>query len=234
MSTTSIHPSLGDALDDERLGFDRESSIDGRGWARAGITAGFLGLVSFVLTGALSVDESAMADNADIAALLTDRGPYVWAYQVVGVATALALAVFAAGLQRRLAQQAPAHSLAPTLSASGLWLTAATTLVGSGICTEMFWGLIQDTEDVDPDTLAAQLAIFNTIGWVWIAVVLASGAVAVSGLRHGAVSRRLAIGSVVATAVMALTNIAPFQYMAMPVASLWLIGAGISFARSER
>ena len=108
------------------------------------------------------------------------------------------------------------------------------SLVGSGICTEMFYGLLQDTEDLDPDTLAAQLAIFNTMGWVWVGAVLATGAVAVVGLKHGAVTRRLAIGSVVATALAGLTNIAPLQYMAMPIIALWLIGAGISFARAER
>lgn len=206
----------------------------GRGWAHCGTSAGVLGLVIFGLTGALNVDESAMADNAEIAALLTDKAPFVWAYQVLGVATALLLVIFATGLYRRLAQQSPAQSLAPMLSVGGLWLTAAMSLVGSGICTEMFYGLLQDTEDLDPDTLAAQLAIFNTMGWVWVGAVLATGAVAVVGLKHGAVTRRLAIGSVVATALAGLTNIAPLQYMAMPIIALWLIGAGISFARAER
>ena len=206
----------------------------GRGWARCGIGAGVLGLVIFGLTGALNVDESALADNAELAVLLTDKAPFVWAYQVLGVATALLLTVFGTGLYRRLAQQSPAQSLAPMLSVGGLWLTAAMSLVGSGICTEMFYGLLQDTEDLDPDTLAAQLAIFNTMGWVWIGAVLATGSVAVVGLKHGAVTRRLAIGSVAATALAGLTNIAPLQYMAMPIIALWLIGAGISFARSER
>ncbi|WP_436793346.1 hypothetical protein [Actinospongicola halichondriae] len=206
----------------------------GTGWARCGIGAGLGGIVSFLMTGALVVDESAMADNAEIAELLTDKAPWVWAYQVVGVATALLVAVFAAGLHRRLSQQAPAQSLAPMLSVGGLFLTSALTLVGSGIATEMFHGLRQDTDALDPDTLAAQLAIFNTMGWVWVGAILATASVAVVGLRHDSVSRRLAIGSVVATAFVALTNITPFQYMAMPVVALWLVGAGISFARADR
>lgn len=208
--------------------------VDGTGWTRAGIGAGVLGVVSFFLTAGVMVDESDLADNALVAEKLTDQAVWVWLYQVVGVASALLAVVFAVGLHRRMAQQAPAGSLTPLLSLIGLALVGATTLVGSGICTEMFHGLLQDTGAQDPDTLAAQLAIFNTIGWVWISAILATGSIAHAGLKHGTVSRGLAVGSLVATVVLALTNLAPFQYMAMPVAALWMIGAGISFARSER
>jgi hypothetical protein len=206
----------------------------GKGWARCAIGAGVLGVATFMTTGAMVTDTDALADNAEVAQLLTDKAVWVWLYQVMGVTTALLIAVFGAGLYRRLAQQAPAQSIAPILSVGGLWLTSALTLVGSGICTEMFHGLRQDTDALDPDTLAAQLAIFNTMGWVWIGAVLTTASVAIVGLKHDAVSRRLAIGSVVATGLAVLTNITPFQYMAMPVIALWLIGAGISFARSER
>lgn len=206
----------------------------GNGWAKAGIGAGVLGVVAFLLTGAMVVDTDALADNAEVAELLTDKAVYVWIYQVVGVATALLAMVFAAGLYRRLSQQSPAQSLAPMLSIGGLFSVAVMNLVGSGISTEMFHGLRQDTDALDPDTLGAQLAIFNTLGWVWIGAILATGAVAHVGLKHGSVSRPLAIGSVVASVLLAVTNLTPFQYMAMPVAALWLIGAGISFARAER
>lgn len=210
------------------------TSATGTGWAKAGIAAGVLGIAVFMTTGALTVDESALADNAEVAELLTDKAVWVWVYQLLGVATSLLLAVFAVGLHRRLSQQAPAGSLAPMLSLTGLLSASFMSLVGSGICTEMFFGLIQDTNELDPDTLGAQLAIFNTLGWVWIGAVLATGAVAHAGLKHGSVGRGLAIGSVVATVVVALTNIAPLQYMAMPFVALWLIGAGISFARAGR
>lgn len=228
MTTISDHidtrPSAGEAAG-PRLG---------TGWARCGIGGGVLGLAVFMMTGPLNVEESALADNAEIAAAVTDEAVWVWAYQVVGVAAALLIAVFAAGLYRRLAQQSPAQSLAPMVSAAGLWLVSALGLVGSGISTEMFHGLRQDTDALDPDTLAAQLAIYNTMGWVWIGAVLATGAIAGVGLKHGSVSRALAIGSLVATVLMAITNITPFQYMAMPIAAIWMIGAGISFARTER
>ncbi len=78
------------------------------------------------------------------------------------------------------------------------------------------------------------MAIFNTMGWVWAGAGLAAGAVAVAGLRHGAVSRALGIGSVVAAGLIALTNVVPLQYMALVPGALWLIAAGISFVRAEQ
>jgi hypothetical protein len=205
-----------------------------RRWAVCGILAGVLGLAQFALTGPLAVDTDALADNQLVAELLTDAAPWVWLYQVVGVLTALFVAVFAAGLFRKLSQQGPADSLIPMLAVGGLLLVSAMSLVGSGICTEMFWGLTQDTAELDADTLAAQLAIFNTMGWVWAGAGLTAGAVAVAGLRHGAVGRGLAIGSVVAASLIGLVNLVPLQYMALVPGALWLIGAGVSFVRSEQ
>jgi hypothetical protein len=205
-----------------------------RRWAVCGILAGVLGLAQFALSGGLNVDTDAMADNQLVAELLTDAAAWVWLYQVVGGATAALVAVFAAGLFRKLSQQGPADSLIPMLAVGGLLLVSAMSLVGSGICTEMFWGLTQDTDALDADTLAAQLAIFNTMGWVWAGAGLAAGAVAVAGLRHGAVGRGLAIGSAVAAGLIGLVNVVPLQYLALVPGALWLIGAGISFVRSER
>jgi len=206
----------------------------GRGWAICGLIAGVLGLVMFVLQVGLDISTDDLADNQLLAEAVTDKAMTVWAYQVVAVAAAMLIAVFAAGVFRKLSQQAPAQSLAPMIAVGGLFLVSAMLLVGSGICTEMFFGLTQDTDEVDPDTVAAQLAIFNTIGWVWAGAGLAAGAVALTGLRHGTVGRGLAIGSAVATFFIAAVNIAPLQYMALVPAALWMIGAGVSFARREQ
>ncbi len=150
------------------------------------------------------------------------------------MAAAALIAVFAAGVFRKLSQQGPAQSLAPMIAVGGLLLVSAMQLVGSGICTEMFFGLIQDTAELDPDTLASQLAIFNTISWVWAGAGLAAGAVAVVGLRHGAVGRGLAITSAVLAGLIALVNAVPLQYMALVPGALWMIVAGVSFARAEK
>ena len=147
-----------------------------------------------------------LADNELVAEAVTDAAAWVWAYQVVTVGTAILVAVFAAGLFRKLSQQGPAQSLCPMLAVSGLLLVSAMSLVGGGICTEMFWGLTRDTAELDADTVAAQMAIFNTMAWVWAGAGLAAGAVAVAGLRHGAVSRALGIGSVLAATLIALAQ----------------------------
>jgi hypothetical protein len=191
----------------------------GRGWAICGILGGLLGVALFLLSGGLAVSTDDLADNQLVAEAVTD---------------AMLIAVFAAGIFRKLSQQAPAQSLAPMIAVGGLFLVSAMLLVGSGICTEMFFGLMQDTDELDPDTVAAQMAIFNTMGWVWVGAGLAAGAVALTGLRHGTVGRGLAIGSAVATFFIAAVNIAPLQYMALVPAALWMIGAGISFARREQ
>ncbi|WP_258318264.1 hypothetical protein, partial [Escherichia coli] len=72
----------------------------------------------------------------------------------------------------------------------GLVLMSAMTLVGTGISTEMFHAL-RNADEADPDTIAAQFAIYNTMAGVWAGGLLTTGALAVAGLRHGAVSRGL-------------------------------------------
>ncbi len=130
------------------------------------------------------------ADNADVLAELEGKAGWVWAFQTLGVALAILLVIFAVGLRRRLAGQEPAGSLVPDLAGLGLMLMAVMTLVGTGISTEMFHAL-RHTDEVDPDTIAAHLAIYNTMAWVWAGGMLTTGAMAVAGLRHGSVSRRL-------------------------------------------
>jgi magnesium-transporting ATPase (P-type) len=232
MSATPTSPSIGAAMPPSEP--TPLVVAQNRVWAWCGIGAGMLGLVGFFLAGGVAVDTDALADNQLVAEAVTDSAGLVWAYQVVTVATAILVAVFAAGLFRKLSQQGPAQSLCPMLAVSGLLLVSAMSLVGGGICTEMFWGLTRDTAELDPDTVAAQMAILNTMAWVWAGAGLAAAAVAVAGLRHGAVSRALGTGSAVAAGLIALTNLVPLQYMALIPGALWLIAAGISFVRAEQ
>jgi hypothetical protein len=208
------------------------TTATGRGWARAGIVAGVLGLATFVVAGSLYAGEDAMIDNARVVAEIEDSAWVPWAYQVLGVATAGALAVFGLGLKRRLEQQEPAGSLVPSVAATGLLLTAVMCLVGSGISTELFHEL-RHASETDPDTIAANLGIFNTMGWVWAGAGLTTGAVALAA-RRGSIGRGLGIASWVATGLIVLTQVVPFQYMALLPAALWVLAAGISFSRSDR
>jgi hypothetical protein len=130
-----------------------------KGWARAGLLSGIGAFVFFIGPASmLSPSTDSYADNVDVLAELEGKAPVVWAFQTTGVALAILLAIFAVGLRRRLAGQEPAGSLVPDLAALGLMLMSVMTLVGTGISTEMFHAL-RHTDEVDPDTVASQLAI---------------------------------------------------------------------------
>ena len=109
---------------------------------------------------------------------------------------------------------------------------AIMTLVGTGISTEMFHAL-RNTDEVDPDTIAAHLAIYNTMAWVWAGGMLTTGAMAVAGLRHGSVSRRFGRFAAVMTGLVVLTQVLPFQYLAVLPMSIFLIVCGVSMVRTE-
>jgi hypothetical protein len=207
----------------------------GTGWARAGALAGLTATIAFLISGGMAPgDDALMADNALFVKEIIDTDAIVWAFQVLTVVAAAGIAVFAAGLRRKLAAQAPADSLLPSLAAAGLGSVAVVLLVGGGISTELFWHLLQDYRKSDPDTIAANLAVFNTIAWVWAGIGLTTGAVAVAALRHGSLPRWLGWVSAVATVLIVLTQLAPLQYMAAFVGGPWLLVAGIGLARQER
>jgi len=205
----------------------------GSRWALAGVAAGVLAVAGFFLSGALSVSEDVLADNADFVAAVEGKEWVLWAYQSLTAVIAAALVVFAAGLRRRLDEQAPVGSLLPTVAFTGLALTAAMNLVGGGICTELFW-LMVNADKSDPDTIASNFGIVNTMGWVWVGIGLTAGSVAISALRHGSLPRWLGWVSVVATALIALLQLVPLQYLALVPGALWCIVAGIGMARRER
>jgi hypothetical protein len=205
-----------------------------RGWARAGLAAGVLGLVAFMSSGGMAVPEDALSDNAEVLRELTDTGTWVWLFQSLMSAAALGLVVFGAGLKRRLDEQEPVGSLTGTVAFVGTLLAAALCLVGGGISTELFWQLMAANDDitsVDPDTVAANLAIYNTMGWVWAGVGLSAGAVAVAGLRHDSVGRKLAWFSAVMAGLVGLLQLIPLQYLAALPAALWLIVVGVAMSR---
>jgi hypothetical protein len=204
-----------------------------RGWAYAGLFGG-IGSFLFFLGPAnmLSPSQDSYSDNAKVLAELEGKAGWVWAFQTGGVALALLLVIFAVGLRRRLAGQEPAGSLVPDLSAIGLILMAVMTLVGTGISTEMFQNL-RHSDKIDPDTVAAQLAIYNTLAWVWAGGLLTTGAMAVAGLRHGSVSRRFGRFAVVMSVVVVVTQVLPIQYLAVLPMSIFLIVCGVSMVRTE-
>jgi hypothetical protein len=213
----------------------RVGSGTGNGWAKAGAAAGVVAFAGLMLSSGIMTDDSSLlADNARVARDVVGNQGIVWAYQVTCTAAALGIAIFAAGLRRRLAAQAPVGSLLPGLASAGLASVAVMLLVGGGISTELFWHLAQDYGKSDPDTIAANLAIFNTMGWVWAGIGLTTGSVAVAALRHGSLPRWLGRVSLVTTVLIALTQLVPLQYLAAFIGAPWLLVAGIGLARQER
>jgi hypothetical protein len=208
------------------------ASAPRKGWARAGLLSGIGALVYFIGPASmLSPSTDSLADNAEVLAELDGKAPWVWAFQTSGVALAVLLVIFAVGLRRRLAGQEPAGSLVPDLAALGLILMSVMTLVGTGISTEMFHAL-RNADEVDPDTVASQLAIYNTMAWVWAGGMLTTGAIVVAA-RHGSVSRRLGRFAAVMTGLVAVTQILPFQYLAVLPMAIFLIVVGTSMLRTE-
>ena len=206
----------------------------GRGWAWAGLAAGLGGFAVFLGPAtALVVPTDAYADNADVLAELAGEQGWVWGFQTGTTALAVLAVIFGVGLRRRLAGQEPAGSLLPDLSALGLVLVAALLLVGGGISTEMFHSL-RNADELDPDTMGSHLAIFNTMAWVWAGGILTTGSVALAGLRHGAVGKGLARFAAVMTFLIGVTQVLPFQYLAVAPVALFLIVCSISMLRAER
>lgn len=228
MTTTLVPPTT------ERFDLAATAPRRGRGWAWAGLAAGIVGLAVFVVpSGALVVDNDQLIDNAQVLAELDGKQHWVWAFQTGTFAVAVLAVIFGVGLRRRLAGQAPAGSLLPDLAALGLALVAALTLVGGGISTELFHSL-RHADEVDPDTIGAHMALFNTMAWVWAGGILTTGAVAVAGLRHASVGKGLARFSAVMTFLIIVTQVLPFQYLAVAPMALFLIVCSISMVRSER
>lgn len=203
-------------------------------WAAAGWIAGLLSVPVFmVVTAGLMVPTDALIDNERVLDELRGDAAWVWAFQTGSVTIALLVAVFGLGLRRRLAGQTPAGSILADLAAAGMLLVAALTLVGGGISTEMFHSL-RHADEVDPDTIAAHLAIFNTMAWVWAGGILTTIATAVAGLRHGAIGRRLSIFAAVMSVLVAITQIVPLQYLAVLPVTLFLIVSGIALQRESK
>lgn len=204
-----------------------------RGWAYAGLLGGIGSFVFFLGPATmLSPSTDSYSDNAKVLAELEGKAGWVWAFQTLGVALAMLLVIFALGLRRRLAGQEPAGSLVPDLAGLGLILMAIMTLVGTGISTEMFHAL-RHTDEVDADTVASHLAIYNTLAWVWAGGILTTGAMAVAGMRHGSVSRRFGRFAAVMTVLVGLTQVLPFQYLAVLPMAIFLIVCGVSMVRTE-
>ena len=142
------------------------SRSPGRGWAAAGIVSALAGIGSVVSTSMVDAPyDPALAGNTAgiVEKLATQTGP-ILAFHLTSVTGALTMIVFAAGLHRRL--RAPlADSTIPMVAFAGLLGTAVVSVLGSGLDTEYYWGLVGGMVDADPNAVVFAHWI-GTVPWV--------------------------------------------------------------------
>jgi hypothetical protein len=208
---------------------------ESRGWAWGGIVTALGGLAVFVAAGPLwPYEDSDIIDNARMVERI-DGSTQGWVLitQLAFTAAALGAVLFGAGLRRRLERQCPAGSLVPTTAYLGMLLVGVMNLVGAGMGTEAFHNL-RMAHKTDPDTIIGELAQLGTYGWVWTGLLLTAAALAVAAFRQGAVSRWIGVASVIFGFLVLVTQVLPFQYMALFVGVPYLLVLGAAFAFGRR
>lgn len=209
----------------------------GRGWTFAGIAAGIAGLTGIAASMSIDAvyDPDLGGDPAAIVARLGELTPNLLVFHVATMVCVVTLVVFAAGLRRRLAAQAPSGSLLPDVAATGLGLTVVAGLLGAGLNTEFIFGV----QDGGQTGLVAESAVFfnhwiGTIPWLWVGAGLAGVAVAVAALRHSAAPRWIGWVGAVLGGLTLLFGLSPLQYMAGMTGPLWLLVTALGFAAADR
>jgi len=204
-------------------------------WAWAGAAAGLTGIVGIQASMAMGAAYNEQTAG-DAVAIMTEfagqRTAMLVMHLTLMVSTALLL-VFAAGLQRRLRAGVPEYGLTPTVAAFGLVLTSVATLMGTGLDTELLFGL------GNPDRMVPEVAVFashwmGTIPWLWVGAGVSGVAVAVAALRHRAAPRWMGWAGVVLGGATLLLGVSPLQYMAGFTGPVWVLVTGLGFALADR
>ncbi|EME17644.1 hypothetical protein [Rhodococcus triatomae] len=193
-------------------------------WAATGALAGLAGVVAIQASGGVSAvyDEDTAGDPGAIVARLTDQRTFILVEHISMTVSALALLVFAAGLARLLSARLGSGSILPGVAAGGLVATSAVCLIGTGLTTELVFGLSAGS-DLVPEFAVVAGHWFGTIPWLWAAAGVSALAVAVASLRHGAVPRWLGWASLVLGGLTALFGVSPLQYMAGFTGPFWVL-----------
>lgn len=203
-------------------------------WALAGLGAGLAGLGAGVASGMVDAvyDRSLVGDTSAVAAKLAEQVPQMLAFHVLGVAAAVLLIVFAAGLHRRLAATSPAGSLSPALAAAGLFGTGVVLVLGTALDTEFIFAF-GEPGLVDP----ANAAMFNhwigTVPWCWVLLGL-TGLALFAASRNGGVPRWLGLVSLAGGALTLLIGVSPLQYMASFTGQVGTLVIALGFLLGDR
>ena len=204
-------------------------------WALSGLGAGLLGIGTIVTSSMVDVvyrDEFA-GTTAGVAQALEEKTGVLFAFHSITTLGALLMIVFAAGLFRRLRNGA-GDSIAPSVAFAGLLGTAVVSVLGAGLDTEVMMALSSADEGTVPDSTAS---FYNnwigTIPWVWVLAGLAGLAVYATS-RLDVVPRWIGRVGLVLGGLATLLGVSPLQYMAGPIAALWLVITSIAFLVGDR
>ena len=204
-------------------------------WALSGLGAGLLGVGTIVTSSMVDVvyRDEFKGTTDGVTEALGQKAGVLFAFHSVTTLGALLMIVFAAGLLRRLRRGA-GDSIAPTVAFAGMLGTAVVSVLGAGLDTEVMVPLAAGDQGTVPDSTAS---FYNnwigTIPWVWVLAGLAGLAVYSVG-RLGAVPRWIGRVGLVMGGLAVLLGVSPLEYMAGPVAALWLVVTSIGFLVGDR
>jgi hypothetical protein len=224
---------------DIHLTADRTEAPAGRSssrlWALSGLGAGILGVATIVTSSMVDVvyREEFRGTTDGVVKALHEKTGVLFAFHSITTLGALLMVVFAAGLFRRLRQGA-GDSIAPTVAFAGLLGTAVVSVLGAGLDTEVMMALGTGDNGTVPDSTAS---LYNnwigTIPWVWVLAGLAGVAVYATS-RLSVVPRWIGRVGLVLGGLAMLLGISPLEYMAGPVAALWLVVTSVGFLVGDR
>jgi hypothetical protein len=204
-------------------------------WALSGLGAGLLGVGTIVTSSMVDVvyRDEFKGTTQGVAEALDQKTGVLFAFHSITTLGAVLMVVFAAGLLRRLRRGA-GDSIAPTVAFAGMLGTAVVSVLGAGLDTEVMMALSAGADGTVPDSTAS---FYNnwigTIPWVWVLAGLAGLAVhAVS--RLDVVPHWIGRVGLVMGGLTVLLGVSPLQYMAGPVATLWLVVTSVGFLVGDR
>ena len=203
-------------------------------WALSGLGAGLLGIGTIVTSSMVDVvyRDEFKGTTEGVAQALDEKAGVLFAFHSITTLGALLMVVFAAGLLRRLRRGA-GDSIAPTVAFAGLLGTAVVSVMGAGLDTEVMMALAAEDGTVPDSTASFYNNWIGTIPWVWVLAGLAGLAVYATS-RLNVVPRWIGRVGLVMGGLAALLGVSPLEYMAGPVAALWLVVTSVGFLVGDR
>jgi hypothetical protein len=205
-----------------------------RAWAVTGIVAGVASLAGGAASGMVNVvyRRDLVGDEAGILEALGDKVPHLIAFHVLTTVSALAMAVFAFGLARRLRDALPTGSMLPAMAAFGLLASSVVLVMGTSLNTEFIFG-VATPEVTTPSAAVVYGHWIGTVAWC-LGLMGLSGIATYAAARQGAVPRWIGRTGLVLGGLSLLVTIAPLQYMAAATGGVWMLITATGFIIGDR